>query len=241
MNVIQPRCRTRFTAQDIDFILDVLQPRRSQSDCLTQLLADEDTRDLILDDQSIHHAILEQSGCLRVSLRLYFYILVRNVLQRAGLADREVADYVAELLTQYALAANLSCAFPNQRLPLEYMVDMLAALQSADETTAFHVRTHIGNQSLFLTGVFPDHIRHRANRRGAPNLRYYQELGRASFRLASDHRLAERYEVSNVLATLAEEFDLARRALNDLADRVLALNDGSNPDPPWSGPADINN
>ena len=82
MHVIQPNCRVQFTAEDIDFILNVLRPGVDSSEGLCRLLADEDTRDLILDDEAIFQALLERRGCLRVSTRFYFYVLVRHVFQR---------------------------------------------------------------------------------------------------------------------------------------------------------------
>jgi hypothetical protein len=43
--------------------------------------------------------------------------------------------------------------------------------------------------------------------------------------VASDHRLARRYELSQVLSTLAERFGTTRLALNDIADRLFSLGD----------------
>jgi hypothetical protein len=102
---------------------------------------------------------------------------------------------------------------------------LLAALQTADEPTSFYIRTHIGNQALFFSGVFPDHIRYRAERKGFPDLRYYQELGRANFRVARDHRLAQKYDLAPVFDVLSDRFEPARRALNDLAERIFTLTD----------------
>jgi hypothetical protein len=42
MKMIQPNCRVQFTAQDIDFILEVLGRRLGTAECLIKLLADED-------------------------------------------------------------------------------------------------------------------------------------------------------------------------------------------------------
>src|ERR1017187_8211635 len=99
--MIRPNCRAQFAAEDIDFILSVLGRKISTAECLVKLLADEDSRDLILDDEALLHALLERSGCLRVSSRFYFYILVRQVLRRSGIQDRAVADYVAEVLAEF--------------------------------------------------------------------------------------------------------------------------------------------
>jgi hypothetical protein len=235
MNMIMAKCRAQFTAQDVDFIVEVLGARGEAEGCLTRLLSDEESRDLILDDEAIYRALLEQGGCLRVSTRLYFYTLVRQVMRRAGLEDRHVADYVAELLSVYGSTESLRCRVAGQEQSMDYFVDMLGALEKADDYTAFHVRAHIGNQSLFMTGVFPEHLRHRTERRGAPGMKYYEALGRASYRVASDHRLAERYEVSEVLSTLSEQFETARQALNDLSERVLALGEADEAAGQWLG------
>src|SRR5438067_7788767 len=98
MKVIQPNFLVQFTADDIDFIVSTLGKKSNDSQWLIRLLSDESTRDLILDDEALFHAFLEHRGCLRVSSHFYFYVLVRHVLRRAGIDDRAVADYVAEVL-----------------------------------------------------------------------------------------------------------------------------------------------
>jgi hypothetical protein len=225
MKMIQPNCRIQFAAEDIDFILSVLGSKIGTAECLVKLLADEDSRDLILDDEALFHALLERSGCLRVSSRFYFYILVRHVFQRSDIQDREVADYVAEVLAEFASAERARCVVPGQVNPLDYFFEMLTALRTADDRTSFLIRVHIGNYSLFLSGVFPERIRFRAEARGFPDFKYYEGLGRAHYRMASDHRLAQRYEVAKIFNTLADRFAATRLALNDIADRLFTLGD----------------
>ncbi|HTL71721.1 MAG TPA: hypothetical protein VL863_00355, partial [bacterium] len=135
----------QFAAQDVEFILSVLGGKLEGTEGLVKLLADEDSRDLILDDEALFRALLE----------------------------RGVADYVAEVLTEFARADRARCVLPGQTTSLDYFFEMLAALQTADDHTRFQIRAHIGNYSLFLSGVFPDRIRERAERRGFPDLSYY--------------------------------------------------------------------
>jgi hypothetical protein len=227
MKMIRPNCRAQFAAEDIDFILSVLGTKIGTAECLIKLLADEEERDLILDDEALLHALLERPGCLRISSRFYFYILVRQVLRRADIQDREVADYVAEVLAEFSRAEQGGCMVPGQATPLEYFFELLAALQTADDRTAFLIRVHIGNHSLFLSGVFPERIRYRAEVRGFPDLKYYEGLGRTHYRVASDHRLAQRYEVAEIFSTLAERFETTRLALNDIAERYFCIGDPS--------------
>jgi hypothetical protein len=225
MKMIQPNCRAQFAAEDIEFILSVLGGKIGTAECLVKLLADEDSRDVILDDEALFHALLERRGCLRVSTRFYFYILVRQVLRRSDIHDRTVADYVAEVLAEFARSERARCVVPGQANPLDYFFEMLAALRTADERTSFFIRVHIGNYSLFLSGVFPERIRFRAEARGFPDLKYYEGVGRTQYRVASDHRLAQRYELTSVLSTLAERFGATRLALNDIAERLFSIGD----------------
>jgi hypothetical protein len=225
MRLIRSNCRIQFTAADIDFILEVLQPGVQTKECVEGLLADEDTRDLLLDDEQLFRAVLECRGCLRVSTHLYFYILVRQVFRQAGLADRRVADYVAEVLAEFSRTKHTQLRLRGQETALTYFCDLLAALQTVDDTTRFYIQAHVGNSSLFLSGIFPEHIRYRADYRGAPGLKYYEDLGRSNFRAASDHRLAQQYDLAEVYFTLAERFQDTRLALNDLGERLVCLND----------------
>ena len=227
MKMIQPNCRVQFAAEDIDFILSVLGSKIETAECLTKLLADEGSRDLILDDEALFHAVLERRGCLRVSTRFYFYILIRHVFRRSDIQDRAVADYVAEVLAEFARTERARCVVPGQTNPLDYLFEMLTALKTADDRTSFFIRVHIGNHSLFLSGVFPERIRFRAEMRGFPNLKYYEGLGRTHFRMASDHPLAQRYEVAKIYNTLADRFKATRLALNDIAERLFSIGDGS--------------
>jgi hypothetical protein len=229
MKMIQPNCRVQFAAEDIDFILSVLGRRLGTAECLLKLLADEESRDLILDDEALFHALLERGGCLRVSTRFYFYILVRQVFRRADIPDRAVADYVAELLSEFARAEQARGLAPGRAEPLDYVFEMLAALKTADERASFLIRVHIGNYSLFLSGVFPARIRFRSERRGFPDMKYYESMGRTHYRAASDHRLAQRYAVAGIFSTLAERFQATRLALNDIADRLFWLGEVPGP------------
>lgn len=225
MKVIRPACRVQLTAEDVTFITGVLGQRRSDGDALTRLLADETSRDTLLDDERLLRAILEARGCLRISAPFYFYILVRHAFLRAGMADRAVADYVAAVLAEYSDIETSRGRLRRDAPPLEYFVDMLAALPACDDATRFYLRAFMGNTALFLSGIFPDRIRQRAARRGAPGLSYYTGLGRSSYREAGGHRLARQYELDGIFDQLAEHFEETRCALNDVRERWICLDD----------------
>jgi hypothetical protein len=225
MKFIRANCRGQFSPADVEFVVEVLGSSSSEMDCLRALLTDDPSRDQILDNPRLAATLVNGSGCLRVSTRMYFYVLVRRAMLDAGVKDARVADYVAEMLTSFAEQRHLPGALPGQAEPLEYFVEMLTALARADERSAFQLRAHMGNYALFLTGLFPDRLRYRSEHRGAPGLDYYERMGRTGFATASTHRLAQQAELSIVYGELAEQFPQARRALNGVAEHVFALGD----------------
>ena len=127
--------------------------------------------------------------------------------------------------SEYSREEQTRCVVKGEEKPLVYFVDMLAALQEADETTSFEIRAHMGNYSLFMTGVFPDRIRWRTERKGAPDLRYYESMGRSSFRVARDSNLAKRFQLDAVFDVLSERFGVTRRALNELSEKLVSMGD----------------
>jgi hypothetical protein len=86
------------------------------------------------------------------------------------------------------------------------------------------VRVHLGNQALWIAGLFPDYVEQRKWRRGGPDLGYFEELGKRGFELAAEHRIAEQYGMAELYASIAARFGLLRVALNSLSDTLLFPN-----------------
>lgn len=226
MIVIRPHCRLHFTAADVDFILKAVGRSPQDSTALRQLLTDDESRDLLLDSPELYRAVLESTGCLTISPHLYFYVLVRRALREGGVPNREVADYVAELLAAFTRTEQTRARLPGECQPLDYFFEMLEGVQRADARNAFALRAHMGNQALYYAGLFNERIDHRARRRGFPGIAYYEGLGEASFAAASHDRWAARLGLSELFALLAHSFHRARLALNSVADRLVSLGDG---------------
>ncbi len=225
MLVIRPTCRLQFTPEDVTFILSTLGSTEREQQALLRLLADPATRDCVLDHESLFRAVLASTDCVPVSTRFYFYVLVRHVLLAAGITDVQVADYVAELLSVFAKASHLRDPLGRGKGSLDYVVDILAAMDTVDDRGKFVLRAHLANFTLFLSGVFPDWIERRRQRKAAPALSYYEEMGRASYRAAAHHRLARTYDLDGVFGTLSDTFHETRCALNEMRVRLLCMDD----------------
>jgi hypothetical protein len=222
--MIRANCRERFTAADFDFIVQTLARSRADQVSLVDLLSDAETRDKILDSPRLVETILCHAGHLSISSQFYFYVLARHVLQQAGVADRKVCDYVGSLLETFSHASGLRGPHEGDEQSRQYLCDMLIALTRATPEQAFLLRAHVGNYSLFISGIFHENTQHRS-RRGAPDLDFYEQIGRSNYELVSQHATARRCELNDVYEELADHFREVRLALNQLSDQLLHLDE----------------
>src|SRR5207249_10777551 len=174
--------------------------------------------------------ILNHCGHLRISSQFYFYVLARHVLQQGGIGDRKLCDYVASLLETFSRASRLQISDETPHLAEQYIFDMLIALTLATPEQAFLLRAHIGNYSLFISGIFhPAVAGQRRSLRGGPDIEFYEQVGRTSYQLVASHAVARRCELDDVFEGLADRFRDVRLALNQLSDQLLNLDDDACP------------
>jgi hypothetical protein len=226
--MIRANCRERFTGADFDFIVRTLGRSRSDSVSLVDLLSDSETRDSILDHPKLVETILNNAGQLQISSQFYFYVLARHVLRQAGIGDRRLGDYVGSLLETFSRASQLQTPDHISNRVHEYISDMLIALTRATPEQTFLLRAHIGNYSLFISGIFHENT-HRRSLRGAPDIEFYEQVGRTNYQLLASHVTARRCELNDVFAGLADRFHDVRLALNELSDRLLHLDEDARP------------
>lgn len=236
--MIRANCRARFTAADFDFIVRTLARSQTDQVSLVDLLSDVATRDSILDHPRLVDAILNHCGHLRISSQFYFYVLARHVLQQGGIGDRKLCDYIASLLETFSRASRLQISDETHHLAEsatadsscgeQYISDMLIALTRATPEQAFLLRAHIGNYSLFISGIFHENTQRRSLR-GGPDIEFYEQVGRTNYQLVASHAVARRCELDDVFEGLADRFRDVRLALNQLSDQLLNLDEDARP------------
>jgi hypothetical protein len=222
--MITPNCRERLTASDFDFIAGTLASGQRESASLASLLTDAEMRDTILDSESLFQAVLQGDAQLRISPQCYFYILLRHVLKDRGIANRETCDYLASLLETFSRTERMRAPGGAGEGTQQYVSDLLLALQKASSSQAFLLRAHIGNYTLFISGVFQDRVESRS-RRGGPDIEFFEGVGAANFQSAAGHPMARQHALSPVFEELSERFHDLRLALNETAGRHLHLDE----------------
>ncbi|MBV9402002.1 MAG: hypothetical protein JO062_28770 [Bryobacterales bacterium] len=148
-------------------------------------------------------------------LRRLFNELVSKELR----GDREIAAYVAELLIDFVRADHLYRIRNARGKRLEEVGEMLVESNPLLDASSFdrerEVRKHIGDYTLFLTGMFPEYVARLPNR-GLRLDRFidYVKAGKESYRIVGSFDQFEHGRAAPLFRRLAEEFEYCVHGLN---------------------------
>jgi hypothetical protein len=219
--MILPNVRASFGRAEAALVLGMLSQGDGRLRDRQEARLREEGFDSLLDDPRTLNGLMATGGVANVPAHLAFYILVRHALLEVGIGDRALADYLAALLVDFGKQDRARRVEPGDDEQFHYLVDIVQAMSDADGRRAFLLKAHLGNYALWLSGLFPDYVTARVQRRGAPGLEYYEEMGVTGYRLAADSREATPYGLDALYRTCADAFPLLRHALNHIADRHL--------------------
>jgi hypothetical protein len=218
--MILPTVRASFSRRDVLHLVQLLGKDDDELRGGAERRLDEEGADAILDDPRVLNALLTDP-LASAPTNLVFYVLVRHSLLEVGIDDRGTADYVASLLVAFGQAGR--AYRPSDTAPDEYhyLVDMVIRLADADQREAFLLRSHLGNFSLWFSGLFPDYLAARVRLKGAPDIRYYERMGATGYQLAARSPEAKTLGVDGLLRDVGDHFVGVRTALNLVSDRYL--------------------
>lgn len=167
----------------------------------------------LLDHPALPGLLLTEPD-VRVPANLVIYCLIRNAFLQRGIAERDVADFATGLVLTFGEGTRAWTVPREPDVDGRYLTDILIAARDADPAGRFLLYSHLGHYSLWLCGLFPGHIVHRANRRGAPEIGYYDAMGAGRYMEAAKHPMAESTATGELLAALGRRFVQVRSALN---------------------------
>jgi hypothetical protein len=152
-------------------------------------------------------------------LRGLFRALVERSLERHLRRDTApLARYLGDVLVDFTHRDHLTRIRNAAGRPLEQVGEMLAEGDVALNATSFEreraVHKHIGDYTLFWTGVYPEMLRLLRHAQRMDHLLDYVEQGRRSYHIASTFRHEPYAEEAQVLGTLSEEFEACVVALH---------------------------
>jgi hypothetical protein len=147
----------------------------------------------------------------------FFSGLTEYVFQtRLGVADPPLVDYLSALLARFVHTESIYKVRSLSGRRLEEVAAMLVEAEARVGDARREVHRHIGDFTLFWTGVYPEFLR-RIQREGrSDHLLDYREHGKRAYLIASTISSDAHRDESEVLKRLSHEFELCAYGLGEL-------------------------
>ncbi|MDP9161801.1 MAG: hypothetical protein M3O09_16445 [Acidobacteriota bacterium] len=151
---------------------------------------------------------------------LFKEMVGRHYAQEIGLRDPAIVTYVAHLLAEFCEIDELHKIRNAQDRPLTDVGEMLlesdpvyGPAPSFDRER--QVRKHIGDYTLFFTGMFPESINHfRLRKNRTENFVDWIKAGKESYHIVSKFEYFEYTKVAPLFASLSNHFEQCVYGLN---------------------------
>lgn len=162
------------------------------------------------------------------SLQGYFRQVVRQSFWQVGIYDATVAQYVADVLADFARADNLYKLRGRGGRKIDSVVEILAQAPAvpADEADVLRqrmLRKYVGDYALFMSGVFRKHIE------GKGSLDYYIQEGSRSYWTVSELDLALYRTGYYLYQELSTKFEYYSGALDFMRKTYFVAAPGEDP------------
>jgi hypothetical protein len=151
--------------------------------------------------------------------RLFTELVARRLYGDAGVRDPSIAEYVSTVLTTFADVNNLYRIRDARGKRLEEVGEMLIESNPMLAARSFdrerEVRKHVGDFTLFFTGLFPEYVA-SLPRRGLRLDAFidYLQAGKESYRIVSFFDQFEYKAEAPLFRRLSDQFETCVYALN---------------------------
>jgi hypothetical protein len=132
-----------------------------------------------------------------------------------GVADQPLVEYLVELLLRFVRQEAIYRVRDDAGHRLTQVVDMVAEAEHRTARPRREIYRHVGDFTLFFSGVFPEHLPKLQAPDRKDHLVDYCQQGKRCYLIAASYSEDEESRVqAPVLRRLSEEFELCSEGLN---------------------------
>jgi len=145
-----------------------------------------------------------------------------------GLADPPLTDYLSQLLSRFIHFDAIYRLHNTEGRRLEEVAEMIieAEAMPPEGRTRREVYRHVGDFTLFWTGVYPEALKRLRSAMTKDHFIDYCEQGKRAYQIASRFEHGPYREEAPVLRRLSESFEICAYGLNQVR------REWENPTPP---------
>jgi hypothetical protein len=142
----------------------------------------------------------------------------QTFIKTLGVGDPRLVDYLSELLSRFLHVDAIYRLRNSQGRRLEEVAEMIIEAEGLppEGRTRREVHRHIGDFTLFWTGVYPEFVNRLRSALSKDHFIDYCAQGKRSYYIASTFADDPYREEAPVLRRLSEEFELCAYGLNQV-------------------------
>lgn len=150
-------------------------------------------------------------------VRRFFAGVTEYVFQtRLGVADPPMVDYISELLSRFLRSEDVYAVRSPRGDRLTQVADMLEEASHRRGPAKRQLHRHIGDYTLFWTGLYPEVADRMQRSSGKDVLLDYRDQGKRNYLIASTIPVEREQAPSEVLERLSDCFDICTYGLQEV-------------------------
>jgi hypothetical protein len=158
-----------------------------------------------------------QSDGSAAELERFFTGLSEYVFHsQLGVVDTQLVDYVSDLLVRFSRTDTMHRVRLLDGRRATEVVAMIAEAEKRLGEARREVHRHIGDYTLFWTGVYPEALREMQSKDTADQFISYCAQGKRAYQIASDISCESRQVSSDLLKRLSNQFEMCAYGLREI-------------------------
>lgn len=151
------------------------------------------------------------------SLNRFFVGMSEYVFHsQLGVVDTQLVDYVSQLLVRFTRVEALQRVRRPDGKPAGEVIAMVAEAEQRIGEARREVHRHIGDYTLFWSGLYPEALRQMKSRDSADQFIDYCAQGKRAYRIASSIHGDDRTASNELLKRMSDQFDLCAYGLREI-------------------------
>jgi hypothetical protein len=158
-----------------------------------------------------------KSGDSTSPLNRFFVGLSEYVFHtQLGVVDTQLVDYVSQLLVRFSRVESMQRVRRPDGKPATEVFAMVVEAEQRIGDARREVHRHIGDYTLFWSGLYPEALRQMKSRSSPDQFVDYCAQGKRAYRIASSISGSERSASSDLLRRMSDQFDLCAYGLREI-------------------------
>lgn len=157
----------------------------------------------------------EKSG--RSAIDRFFCGLSEYIFEsKLGVADVQLVDYVSDMLLRFVRVDSLHKVRRVNGRPATEVFQMLCEAEQRIGLARREIHRHIGDFTLFWSGMYPEAIRKVRHHESADGFLDYCRHGKRAYAIAAEIEGGEDRPSSDLLHQLSEDFEMCAYGLREI-------------------------